>query len=997
MHSTNNNRLQKFLQYILNDLFTLKNIQEFLLALSWATASVSFIIILSSQNLSSFPDRIIGVATLFGVDVFSRIKTYALVLITFPALFLAFLYFLLYMKRWSLQNYSKEFYFALTVFGYFTSFYLLCYAFVGDFTFQYLGYLFALQVLLLGMIWQGKHLHGLGWKKIHKELFIALVSLFSFLLLIYAKRFGIGKGEKLFSCFKISFLAVLLTTITTYAYTKLCKYIYHDNNRAFQVILFTCLPLLFFLFIPLLSAESYYLLNHYAIFVYDTTSLNTIYASLFLGLFILAHIYTKYRANKKFKLKPLRFFYNVYAPLFIIVLILSSSWRGVIDFQTGEGTELGNNIVAIQQFYSYSKLPILEVFPPHLISDIFGPFVYTLLYGYSPENIYDILAYHSDGWVLPTILFFYFIFKRYVSASFALLFTLLLPNTNIFLSHYYGIAYVTIVYFTSTFFYKNQKKAFAKWTLLWFLLGATALYRIDLGVATFLTVLAILIFCQGLQVWNYSWKTAIQSFLASTLFAGFMFTSLCLFRGINPIEKAGVIRTIMSLEGQSNSYPGLFGIYTPGFFIAYFLLPLSLLFLLITKTKHLLDKMSYRKEIVFFSISFFTIFYFATFPRALMRHGWLEENVQFIFSSGIVASVSFVYIYDSISKQTRFLISLLVSFAFFLLIYFCFPKRINFPDPKNAILNQGYDAIASLPYLKKSNKVIPRINLTTAGPNKYKPLLDLFRLTLKQEETFLIFHNKDFLYALADREMPSYMGQVPMGYSSDRMQKYYLQEIEKAKAPLLIFKHVDKSGWDAMDGVDNALRAYRIAEFFYRKYEPFVNAGSYAVWVEKKRKQEFAKIVQSYIEQNKLQLPEAFHQSFTMGKLPYIWANYDQKDVLKKMPELATPLPKNKAFTLTFNQSKEIAIADFSKKTGNYILIEATAPIGGQLQISYSDDPQTLGQNTFTFLLHKSKKVEKYLIRASSQRDWMVTAIRHIKILSQSNVLINRISILAGD
>ncbi|MCP5496470.1 MAG: hypothetical protein H7A23_18140 [Leptospiraceae bacterium] len=986
-----------------------KHLLEIILTIFYSSLILVKILSQSSIELTSFPDRIIGIATLSGVDISARIKIYAILLVSFPISFVAIFYSIGKFKNLTIKYNASANYRLFIISGFFIIFYSLCYGLIGDLKFHYLGYLFAIQVYSIVSAFFIRWLPSKGWTQNQKGMYLTLSLFFSVLILIFSQKMNISKPTHFSAYFGSFFVSIIVSSLFLYLYVHLLNFIYRNWSNTFKVTMFTLFPLFFLLFAPVFSAELYYILNSRSITNYSSKNTQNAYVLCIFLLFLVSHGYSylKCAYQNKWNFKPIKFFYNAYAPLFILLLMISFSWIGTADYYIDEGTELGNRIVAVQQFYSYNKLPIIQTFPPHLFADIFGSFVYTLLSGYSQGKMLDMLVYSFHGqpvWIFPSVILFYFLFKKFVPVYFALFFVILLPHYESLLSSYYGMGFAGILYVSSNFFYKKKKVSLAKWMLFWLLLFGLFLCRIDLGVGVFLTVLCLFALMWFFNKWNFSLLTLFRSIVYTTLTIVLFFSSLCLLYGINPVERIMMIRSIMSLEGQSNSYTLLFTSYTPGFFITYFVLPIFVFLLFVVKVREYLLISSYKKETLILTTLFLCIFYFVSFTRALLRHGWFEQQIQFIFSTSFFAILSGSITFTQLKKEVKYFITLVLLLLFFAIFYISF-GNIGIPNVNDTIFMRGYKAIVNLPILEKQNQPIQRIHLKIKGLNHFENFKKLLDLTLSKEETFLIFHNKDFLYAITDRLMPTYFGQVPMGYSSDKMQNYYLKEIQNIKAPLLIFEHYPQSIWDNADDVPNPIRAYRLAEYFYTKYEPFLYVDNYFIWVEKSRKNEFLEKVKPYLKdspfnsevQNELVFfkPQEISQQFSIGKLPYVWANYDSAIKKKNLPLLES-LQKVESPVMQGEEKSFFVKKKIDKSSGNYIFIQALAPEGGSLDITYSESNATL-KDKFTFHLVKSKNYVKYLIRVSSQWSWMTKSISSIQLKPNSNIRIKELSIRKGD
>jgi hypothetical protein len=133
-------------------------------------------------------------------------------------------------------------------------------------------------------------------------------------------------------------------------------------------------------------------------------------------------------------------------------------------------------------------------------------------------------------------------------------------------------------------------------------------------------------------------------------------------------------------------------------------------------------------------------------------------------------------------------------------------------------------------------------------------------------------------------------------------------------------------------------------------------------------------------------------QIFNLKKLPYIWANFDEKKASTKTEILEDHLIKDTS--LGSMESKSIAIgADFDKNDGNYLHLFISAKDSGQVSISYGN----YYTSTIQFDLEPTGKTEQYLVRVSMQWAWMNDRIDKITVRSSVPVIFSRMVIRKGD
>ena len=133
-------------------------------------------------------------------------------------------------------------------------------------------------------------------------------------------------------------------------------------------------------------------------------------------------------------------------------------------------------------------------------------------------------------------------------------------------------------------------------------------------------------------------------------------------------------------------------------------------------------------------------------------------------------------------------------------------------------------------------------------------------------------------------------------------------------------------------------------------------------------------------------------QEFDLKKLPYIWGSYDGKDALKNtevIEELSgSPMGLDKGQDVVFSFRP---ITD--KSSGNYIHFRIKSEQSANLTIIYGNE----SISSIMFQVLPSAKYEDYLVRISSQWQWMSEPISSIMINSSRKIEIGGITIKKGD
>jgi hypothetical protein len=133
-------------------------------------------------------------------------------------------------------------------------------------------------------------------------------------------------------------------------------------------------------------------------------------------------------------------------------------------------------------------------------------------------------------------------------------------------------------------------------------------------------------------------------------------------------------------------------------------------------------------------------------------------------------------------------------------------------------------------------------------------------------------------------------------------------------------------------------------------------------------------------------------QDFDLKKLPYVWANFDDKhaatetEILDDQRVNDSLIPVNEMRTIQIGQ-------DPDKGSGNYLHFFISAKESGSVAITYGGHEQS----TIRFDLEPSGKVEQYLVRVSSQWAWMNDHIDKIEVRPSVPIVLGRMVVRKGD
>ncbi|MDP1622350.1 MAG: hypothetical protein Q8M08_08415 [Bacteroidales bacterium] len=145
-------------------------------------------------------------------------------------------------------------------------------------------------------------------------------------------------------------------------------------------------------------------------------------------------------------------------------------------------------------------------------------------------------------------------------------------------------------------------------------------------------------------------------------------------------------------------------------------------------------------------------------------------------------------------------------------------------------------------------------------------------------------------------------------------------------------------------------------------------------------------------ESNFVSIERTDPQYFNLKKLPYIWANFDDKnastqtEVIEDHHIVDSILGAGEIRSITTGKN-------IDKSHGNYLHLFLSSTMGGKVSLFYGGDYPS----TVEFDLEPTGKVEQYLIRISTQWAWMNDQVDDIKIRPSVPVVLKRVAIRKGD
>lgn len=832
----------------------------------------------------------------------------------------------------------------------------------------------------------------------------------------------LGSGRLLLGVMSIAYFIVLL--LSKYGAQFLKK---HTYGLALDggVLILTLLPLMTSVYIELI-----HVLNQHSIFVSRPKKYYIIAVIL---VFIVYACFVGLSRIKNIKVKNWK---SWAYPSLVIGFAGLCTQIPIQNIYFTDIFESANSSILISDFFNYGTIPIVEHYGGHMMAGVWEGILYGLL-----NNDYAgavVSPYSSLYVVLATVLFFYFV-KNVWNEDIALFVTLLFPFYNFW--SYYGLGMLVCLAAMSYI----KKNSYVRAAILWLTFIWCALYRLDLGFAFGLAVIiamAIYIIC-------YRNWVALKQLLITLIgwggIGGAVWFIICIVKGINPINR--LIEFLMiSLSNQNWALIGIGNSGNSIFAWSYILIPFTMVICLIYTifSKEIREKIGGEKWVLLMIIG---LSYFANFSRGLVRHSLAEMATSIVLWT---ANLFLAFFFSCFKNNKRLFLPI---FTLLIICNTSLTHHGNFavtsiadgavsqPSPimESWTLGRFDEEIYEETYpntyweeLRYNEEVVERVKLTEDMENTVEQYETLLCTILDEEDTFVDFINKTFIYSAIGKKNPVYISQSPLQLSGEFSQKEFVKEIDGVPIVLMPIDPENNFYSNALDGIANGYRNYKVSEYIYQNYEPLCRYSNiYAVWCLTDRYEEFKEKVDSLIEGinvNDLteELPYDYIKygydgpngmigedgtttylyngglhNYNLDQLPRIWADFDKKKAINN--EVIAEFDYVDGIYLLNN--------DFAPSSqGNYLKLRATYygnDLGGQY---HGDDENVSGIPIIMGYYENGNFIEKsrynitikegthdYLIRVSTDYYWYLGEENAVNI--HHNGILHDVSmqILKGD
>lgn len=772
-------------------------------------------------ELRSFSNRTIGIVVFAGIDSSKITSTYVMaIVIAIAGIFLLSVIFQLLFNVFKIdvERYTGErnFVFLISTFGVFIVLWAELFANTSP-----LNVVRVINLVLL-MVFAHLILKNVFQKNefINSLLSSPVLSVLAFLLpfSVIFSLWVLNKHNFIFDTFYsyLYFVIVLIWYVVFGVLKKLFSSITADN--LYQLIGLSAIPLILIpLSIPL-SNEIQYTFSRY---IHSARIVSAVFITFLIAISVFIFLFRLYKV-KKF-VNTHRLITLVYFPIIIATLFTYFSYRHFIVLDKVDMFHHGEYMLTVQQMWQYGKVPFIDIYPTHGLSNLFPQILYSIVNGY---HMYEPSLWHWLYYVLHGLLL-YFLLRILFTSELALLGVLFLPLETLFRS-YYSMAIFPAIIIARTF--ANKPRGLSTCLILWSSLLFTFVWRVDFGIAALLSTAAIFAvnYLKKFITGDLN-KKEIKDLLVS---AGIVFGSgitvfvlLAVLKGVSLKDLIVQNYLYITFQGPVQSYVKIFESFGPLVFIQYFIVPtISIFYILYFIYITLLKRQEFgTKQLV---LVFLAIFSLIVSIRSTQRHSLIEGYAAYLFPF-LAASV---YIFIKPREVNKSLIAfLIVSMAYLLMLpdtnsYSLLASTVNSMRPGASA--PGRFGFHHWKYQEPRSKV---------NESQYNSLVEFMDKNLKPGQTFFDFTNSPILYIGTEKEFLTYL--IPLVYNaSDQIQEIQLRNLqskyEDQKIPFVVFRN-GTPALENFDGVPNEIRHYKLAEFIYRNYYPYKSVGTYQIWQAK--------------------------------------------------------------------------------------------------------------------------------------------------------------------
>ncbi|MDN4620695.1 hypothetical protein QCD85_21440 [Paenibacillus sp. PsM32] len=501
--------------------------------------------------------------------------------------------------------------------------------------------------------------------------------------------------------------------------------------------------------------------------------------------------------------------------------------------------EMANHGLSVDHLFRFGKIPLVETFDAHMLASQLFAYVYSIFNGYEPWAAFLYNPYIK----IIYMLILYFLLKNMIGKINSFFFLLVFPLLDSLFNEAFLLAGLIPLLIIRIF-----KSGIKVDTKFWVVVVLICLYRLDFGVAaTGGGVLACILIFLMRKEYKKIFIFIAKGALAATG-VGLIFVVLCLFKSINPITRLVEILSLVQSNqnwAYNNNGDSTTIAYAIGYYIAPIIVLLISLYIVVTflfyqrnSEKHSLINNNFNlNNNLMVYIVFFCGFYYFNLSRGIVRHSLLEGSLAPTLSTFSYILLSFIALKSRNHNRLRNFLGMSILLAVVININVSsFSADASFMS--RSLQSQNYEQQYN------DNNHFNHTRVTGTMPKDASLLKEILDLTLKPDETYFDFSSSNYFYALVGRENPIYANQSPLILNGDRSQDLALEELKTKKVKYALIPRWGQER-STIDGLAIDYKYYKLSEYVYENYVPFIHLESFDIYVLKDDKNYFFEILKT--------------------------------------------------------------------------------------------------------------------------------------------------------
>ena len=287
--------------------------------------------------------------------------------------------------------------------------------------------------------------------------------------------------------------------------------------------------------------------------------------------------------------------------------------------------------------------------------------------------------------------------------------------------------------------------------------------------------------------------------------------------------------------------------------------------------------------------------------------------------------------------------------------------------------------------------------------NSYKYVMDGL---LEDDETYIDFINKTFVYSAINRRNPAYVSQSPLQLAGEYTQEYFIEEIQGIPLVLMPCDSQNIASSELLDDISNIYRNYKVSEYIYQNYVPLCAfEDKFAIWCLAEKYDELSQKVKEKLEGCRLieygydgpywngseySFLPGIHE-YSIDLLPVQWAELDKYHAADN--PVITKLDYQDGVYCYDQQSVEIGT------DGNYMKVHIISDIDEMQTAILNVGCFEEGNMNIKYMYHFTLKPGEhdYLFRVSSDYYWYLKEINAVSVSCDAGMTDVSIEVLEGD